>query len=70
MARGRKPKGKRAQFNFMLPEDHLQLYRELASAEGLPVGDYLTARLAERHDLDVPDYIRRSQADLPLPLSA
>jgi hypothetical protein len=53
------PKARRHQFTLRLPEEHYGLYEQAARQQGLSVGDYLAARLAEAHGLPVPDYVDR-----------
>lgn len=56
--RGPIPKADRDQFTFKLPKEHLKIYRAQAQEAGLPLGDYLAARLADDHGLDLP-YVKR-----------
>lgn len=57
---GPRRKGVRRQFTIRVPEEQFAVYEAAAlAADGLDVGDYIAARLAEAHDLPVPSYIGR-----------
>lgn len=57
---GPKPKGKRTPFVGRYPDDHLAVYKALAAAEGIPLGDYLARVMAAAHGLDEPSYLHRT----------
>ncbi|MFB6726772.1 hypothetical protein ACFCV3_41765 [Kribbella sp. NPDC056345] len=40
-----------------LPTEHLELYRQLADADGIPFGDWVAVRLARSQDLPEPEYV-------------
>lgn len=64
---GPDPKGRRSQITLRLPEAQAALYKAAAEHEGLSMGDYLTLRLAEAHDLEPPAYLRRVRGErLPM----
>lgn len=63
--KGPRPKGKRAQFSVMFPEDDLALYRKQAADKGIPVGDYIAAVCATAHGRDEPDYVHRWPTNQP-----
>lgn len=68
---GPQPKGDRAAFTVRAPSAHMSAYRELAAAEGIPLGDYLARELARRHGLPDPGYLTRANRDqAALPLGA
>lgn len=48
----------------------MALYREHAQALGLPLSDYITAKMAEVHGLDPPAYVGRDRGQLEMPMGA
>lgn len=59
--RGRKPRGDRTITSAAFPSDHLELYRAEAKRLRISLGDYLTIKLAEAHNLPEPEYIGAEQ---------
>lgn len=58
---GPKPKGKRTAFTVRYPDDHLAIYKHRAAAAGVPLGDYLAAKMASAEGLDEPEYLQRNR---------
>lgn len=57
---GPKPKGghePRAQLTLRLPASQAATYKSAAARLGLPVGDYIAARMAQADGLPLPEYI-------------
>jgi hypothetical protein len=49
------PKGDRSQFTLRVPKPHREVYERAALDAGYrSLSDYLAARLAEAHDLEMP----------------
>jgi hypothetical protein len=63
-------KGARAQHTVRFPEPHYERYLDEAQHMGLSMGDYVVLRMAELHELDVPDYVERALARSQLKLGA
>jgi len=54
---GRRDRGARKNLLSRVPDDHYAVYDAEADRLGIPIGSYSTMRLAEIHNLPVPDYI-------------
>lgn len=64
------PKGDRSQFTLRVPTRHRGVYEEAAREAGYAnLSDYLAARLAEVHGLDIPSYVNRRNRAEELPLA-
>lgn len=62
---GPKGRGTRSQCTLRLPAEHKAYYQKLADERGLELGQYLTMQLAERHGLDLPDWIPVHDPEAP-----
>ncbi|WP_337007231.1 hypothetical protein [Microbacterium sp. LB12] len=54
---GRRDRGARKNLLSRVPDDQYAVYEAAAERLGIPIGSYSTMRLAEIHNLPVPDYI-------------
>lgn len=55
--RGRPDKGQRAALTVRPPVDHMAVYREMASAEGVDVSVIIARAAAEKYELELPDWL-------------
>lgn len=57
---GTVPKGERDPITIRVPPEHKVLYDRLAKEGGYDsLSDYICARMAALHDLEVPEYVHR-----------
>lgn len=54
---GRRDRGARKNLLSRVPDDQYAVYEAAAERLGIPIGSYSTMRLAEIHNLPVPEYI-------------
>lgn len=54
---GRRGRGARTSINARIPDDQYAIYDAAALKLGIPIGSYITMRLAENHGLPVPEYV-------------
>lgn len=54
---GRRDRGARKNLLSRIPDDQYAVYEAESERLGIPIGSYTTMRLAEIHNLPVPDYI-------------
>lgn len=54
--------GDRTPFTVRVPDAHAEVYKAEAARRGMKWSDYLAAKLAEVHGLDVPESVRARYA--------
>ena len=54
---GRRDRGARKNLLSRVPDDQYEVYEAEAHKLGIPIGSYNTMRMAELHNLPVPQYI-------------